>query len=72
MLSQQSTLEFGLNFEEKNLRRIIQFAQLFPEPENVATLWRHLSRSHLKLLLPGKAGLKNTSCRGLLKYLIRI
>ena len=53
-LSRQLVGEYGNNFEEKNLRRIIQFAQLFPDYENVATLWRQLSWSHFKLLLPLK------------------
>ena len=33
---------------------MIQFAAQFPEEGNVATLWRHLSWSHFKLLLPLK------------------
>jgi predicted nuclease of restriction endonuclease-like (RecB) superfamily len=53
-LSRQLIQEYGNNFEEKNLRRIIQFAQLFPDNEIVATLWRQLSWSHFKLLLPIK------------------
>jgi predicted nuclease of restriction endonuclease-like (RecB) superfamily len=53
-LSRQLVQEYGNNFEEKNLRRIIQFAQLFPDAEIVATLWRQLSWSHFKLLLPLK------------------
>jgi len=53
-LARQLVQEYGNNFEEKNLRRIIQFAQLFPDSEIVATLWRQLSWSHFKLLLPLK------------------
>src|SRR5436190_19813727 len=53
-LSRQLIIEYGNNFEEKNLRRMIQFAAQFPEEGNVATLWRHLSWSHFKLLLPLK------------------
>lgn len=53
-LSRQLVQEYGNNFEEKNLRRMIQFAQLFNDTENVATLWRQLSWSHFKLLLPIK------------------
>ena len=30
-LARQLVQEYGNNFEEKNLRRIIQFAQLFPD-----------------------------------------
>jgi predicted nuclease of restriction endonuclease-like (RecB) superfamily len=51
-LSRQLTEEYGNNFEEKNLRRMIQFAVQFNDKENVATLWRHLSWSHFKLLIP--------------------
>jgi predicted nuclease of restriction endonuclease-like (RecB) superfamily len=53
-LARQLVQEYGNNFEEKNLRRIIQFAQLFPDAGIVATLWRQLSWSHFKLLLPLK------------------
>lgn len=38
-LSRQLTEEYGNNFEEKNLRRMIQFAVEFNDYENVATLW---------------------------------
>ena len=53
-LSRQLVQEYGTNFEEKNLRRMIQFAQLFNDAEIVATLWRQLSWSHFKLLIPIK------------------
>lgn len=53
-LSRQLIQEYGNNFEEKNLRRMLQFASQFQEEENVATLWRQLSWSHFKLLLPLK------------------
>ena len=51
-LSRQLIIGYGKNFEEKNLRRMIQFATQFPDEANVATLWRHLTWSHFKLLLP--------------------
>ena len=38
--------EFGRGFEAKNLRRMVQFAQTFPQPEIVATLSRQLSWTH--------------------------
>jgi hypothetical protein len=44
--------DYGRGFAEKNLRRMIQFAEVFPEPEIVATLSRQLSWSHFVLLLP--------------------
>jgi hypothetical protein len=37
-LSRQLIFEYGSNFEVKNLRRMIQFANQFPDLENVATL----------------------------------
>lgn len=46
--------EFGRGFEAKNLRRMVQFAQTFPQPEIVATLSRQLSWSHFVNLLPLK------------------
>lgn len=57
-LSRQLTLEYGRGFEEKNLRRMIQFAEAFPEEEIVATLWRQLSWSHFRELLPLKKPLQ--------------
>jgi len=46
--------EFGRGFEAKNLRRMVQFAQVFAEPEIAATLSRQLSWSHFVTLLPLK------------------
>jgi len=37
-VSQELVKRFGRNYEEKNLRRMIQFAKQFPEFENVVTL----------------------------------
>ncbi len=42
------------NFEEKNLRRMFQFAEQFQDKEIVVTLSRQLSWSHFLLLLPVK------------------
>lgn len=39
-LSRQLTEKYGRNFEEKNLRRILQFAEQFQDNEIVATLAR--------------------------------
>ena len=50
----QLAQEFGRGFEVKNLRRMVQFAQAFPNPEIVATLSRQLSWSHFVNLLPLK------------------
>lgn len=53
-LGQQLTAEFGRGFEAKNLRRMVQFVQAFPEPENVASLMRQLSWTHFLQLIPVK------------------
>jgi len=53
-LSRQLTQEYGRSYEEKNLRRMMQFAYLFPDIEIVATLWRQLSWSHFKIVIPIK------------------
>jgi predicted nuclease of restriction endonuclease-like (RecB) superfamily len=51
-LSRQLVTEFGRGFADKNLRRMMQFAEAFPDEAIVATLSRQLSWSHLKELLP--------------------
>ena len=51
-LSRQLVQEYGRGFTEKNLRRMVQFAQAFPDEQIVATLWRQLSWSHFRELLP--------------------
>lgn len=53
-LSRELTMRFGKNYEEKNLRRMIQFASLYTDIENVVTLSRHLSWSHFLILIPIK------------------
>lgn len=57
-LGHQLEARYGRGFGEKNLRRMIQFAEVFPEPEIVAALWRQLSWAHFKLLIPLKDPLK--------------
>jgi len=51
-LSAQLELEFGRGFGEKNLRRMVQFATSFSDPQIVATLSRQLGWSHFIELLP--------------------
>ena len=51
-LSRQLVAEFGRGYAEKNLRRLIQFAEAFADEQTVATLWRQLSWSHFRELLP--------------------
>ncbi|BDT73913.1 putative nuclease YhcG [Comamonadaceae bacterium OS-4] len=53
-VGEQLAQEFGRGFEAKNLRRMVQFAQAFPQPEIVAMLSRQLSWSHFVNLLPLK------------------
>ena len=50
-LAKHLNQEFGRGFSEKQLRRMMQFAEVFPEQEIVATLWRQLSWSHFKQLI---------------------
>ena len=53
-LSRQLVTDYGRGFEEKNLRRMVQFAELFASEEMVVTLSRQLSWSHFLALLPLK------------------
>ena len=57
-LSRQLAVEFGGGFAEKNLRRMVQFAEVFPDEEIVATLSRQLGWSHFVELLPLKKHLQ--------------
>lgn len=57
-LSRQLAAEYGRGFEQKNLRRMLQFAETFPDETIVATLWRQLSWSHFRELLPLKQPLQ--------------
>lgn len=51
-LSRQLVAEYGRSFAEKNLRRMVQFAQAYPDEEIVVTLLRQLSWSHFLALIP--------------------
>ena len=53
-LSQELTAEFGRGYGQKNLRRMIQFAEIFPDPDIVVSLIRQLSWTHLLAILPLK------------------
>jgi predicted nuclease of restriction endonuclease-like (RecB) superfamily len=46
------TREYGRGYTKKNLWRMVQFAEAFPDEKIVATLWRQLSWSHFRELLP--------------------
>lgn len=51
-LSARLEAEFGRGFGEKNLHRMVQFAESFPDSSIVATLSRQLGWSHFKEVLP--------------------
>jgi predicted nuclease of restriction endonuclease-like (RecB) superfamily len=51
-LSAQLTVEFGQGFAEKSLRRMIQFAAVFPDSQIVAALSRQLTWSHFVEIIP--------------------
>lgn len=55
-LSTQLKAQYGRNFELRNLRRMLQFAELFPDEQVLTALSRHLSWSHFVELLPVKTG----------------
>lgn len=57
-LGRQLEREFGRGFDEKNLRRMLQFAEVFPDERIVAALRRQLGWSHFKALIPIKDPLK--------------
>lgn len=53
-LGRQLVEQYGRSYEEKNLRRMIQFAQQFPDEQIVVSLGRQLSWTHFRALLPLK------------------
>ena len=57
-LSRQLEKEFGRGFSEKNLRRMVQFAEVFPEQKIVVSLIRQLSWTHFLRLIPIEEPLK--------------
>jgi hypothetical protein len=50
-LSAQLVEEFGTGFSEKNLRRMVQFAEVFPDEQIVVTLSRQLGWSHFVTII---------------------
>ncbi|MDK9693939.1 MAG: DUF1016 N-terminal domain-containing protein [Sulfurimonas sp.] len=54
---QNVAITINSSFDEKNLRRMMQFANIF-EKEKVVTLSRELSWSHILALLPLKDRIK--------------
>jgi hypothetical protein len=63
-LSAQLTPEFGDGFSKRNLFRMVQFAEAFPNERIVATLSRELGWSHFVELLPLKRACKSPKTGG--------
>lgn len=57
-LSTQLVTEYGQAFGERSLRRMVQFAEVFPDEDMVATLAHQLSWSHFIEILPLKQPLE--------------
>jgi len=57
-LGRQLETEFGRGFGEKNLRRMVQFAETFPDAEIVAALLRQFGWTHFTMLIPMQDALK--------------
>ena len=53
-LAKQLTQEFGRGFSDKQLRRMMQCAEVFPEKDIVVSLMRQLSWTHFIVLIPMK------------------
>lgn len=51
-LARELTQEYGKGFDQKSLRRMMQFASSFPDIQIVATLSRQLSWSHFVNVIP--------------------
>lgn len=58
-VSRQLAEKYGRNFEEKNLRRMLQFSHQFTDIEQVNYLSQYISWSHILVLLP----IKNTQSK---------
>lgn len=53
-VARQLTAHYGRSFEEKSLRRMMQFAQIFEDEQIVVSLIRQLSWTHFIALIPIK------------------
>jgi predicted nuclease of restriction endonuclease-like (RecB) superfamily len=54
-LSQELTSRFGAGFDQSNLSRMVTFARLFPEHDQVASLSRRVTWTHIRYLLALKS-----------------
>ena len=68
LVAQRLKSDYGRSFDEKNLRRMIQFAETFPDADIVVTLSRQLSWSHFIAVIP----LKNSLQRDFYAQMCRI
>lgn len=57
-LSQQLTSEYGNGFNSKNLYRMVQFSEIFPDEQIVVSLTRQLSWTHFVTIIPIQDSLK--------------
>lgn len=53
-VSRELVEKYGRSYDAKNLRRMIQFSEKYPDFQNVVTLSRHLTWSHFLTLIPIK------------------
>ncbi len=51
-LWRQLSAEYGNSFSEKNLRRMMQFAEMFPDEKIVVSLIRQLTWTHIIAIIP--------------------
>ncbi len=54
-LSSQLAEKYGTNFTEKNVRRMIQFAEIYSDIQIVVSLTRQLSWTHIVAIIPLKS-----------------
>jgi len=57
-LARELTITYGDSFSDKNLRRMMQFAKIFPDQEIVVSVIRQLSWTHLLAIIPIEDPLK--------------
>lgn len=63
-VSRQLVAEYGDSFEEKNLRRMMQFATEYQDSEIVVSLIRQLTWTHFIALIPIREPLKRSFYTG--------
>jgi len=64
-LSAQLVVDYGNSFSEKNLRRMIQFAEVFSDEKIVVSMIRQLTWTHFIALIPLKDRLKRDFYAGM-------